>query len=192
MSIEVLVAVFIVVALVAIAVRFVPRDNRGRAQLPAIVDQSVGMWAVRQVIGHGGDREDEVPDSFEVQPTFEEIAYRIGMAGAAKPIARVLPPRSAARRLPSGGTVDPIRRIRSRPGPRAGLALQRRISAVFAVVLAVGVVVVVATSQPTPEGAVLGATGTPATGTQATGSVAQPAGSNEPSEVPDDPDPELP
>jgi hypothetical protein len=187
MPIEVLVAVFIVVALVAIAVRFVPRDDRGRARLPAIVDQSVGMWAVRQVVGRAGERE-EVPESFEVQPTFEEIAYRIGTAGATKPLVRMVPPPAAARRLQSAAsTADPIRRIRSRPGRRAGLGLQRRVAAVFAAMLAIGVAAVVATSQPTPDGAVLGATGTPATGSHV-----EPGRSNEPTEVPDDPDPELP
>lgn len=166
MPIEVLVAVFIVVALIAIAVRFVPRDGRGRAQLPAIVDQSVGMWAIRQVVGQPDDPDAEVPETFAVQPTFEEIAYRIGVAGATKPILRMIPPPSAVGRSASAGPVaDPVRRIRSRPGAKAGLGLQRRVAAVFACILAVGIAAVVAISQPSGEGAVLGATGTPAAGT---------------------------
>ena len=61
---EVLVAVLIVVALVAIAVRFGLGGPTGSARLPRIVDDSIGMWVLRRVTGRplmgrpAGDRPD--------------------------------------------------------------------------------------------------------------------------------------
>ena len=48
---ELLVAVLIVVALVAIAIRFGLRGPAGSVRLPRIVDDSIGMWVLRRVSG---------------------------------------------------------------------------------------------------------------------------------------------
>jgi hypothetical protein len=46
---ELLVVALVVLGFVAIIARFVPRDDAGRAGLPRIVDQSIGMWALRRL-----------------------------------------------------------------------------------------------------------------------------------------------
>ncbi len=48
---EWIVGTFVVLGLIAIAVRFAPRDGTGRVRLPRIVDRSIGMWALRRLTG---------------------------------------------------------------------------------------------------------------------------------------------
>ncbi|HEY8438289.1 MAG TPA: hypothetical protein VIK65_06715, partial [Candidatus Limnocylindrales bacterium] len=50
-ALEFIVAALVVVGLVAIAIRFVPRTDAGHVLLPRVVDESVGMWALRRVTG---------------------------------------------------------------------------------------------------------------------------------------------
>ncbi|HUQ77684.1 MAG TPA: hypothetical protein VM427_02270 [Patescibacteria group bacterium] len=48
---ELIVGALVVLGFLAILIRLVPRDAAGRATLPAIVDDSIGMWALRRLTG---------------------------------------------------------------------------------------------------------------------------------------------
>lgn len=48
---EWIVGALVVLGFVAVIARFIPRDDAGRARLPAIVDNSIGMWALRRMTG---------------------------------------------------------------------------------------------------------------------------------------------
>jgi hypothetical protein len=48
---EWIVGTLVVLGFIAIIVRFVPRDEAGGIRLPTIVDNSIGMWALRQLTG---------------------------------------------------------------------------------------------------------------------------------------------
>jgi hypothetical protein len=54
---EFVVGVLVVVALLAIVARFVARDSSGQVRLPRVVDESIGMWVVRRLLGRPTDRE---------------------------------------------------------------------------------------------------------------------------------------
>ena len=59
---ELLAAVVIVVGFLAIVVRFIARDPTGEVRLPRIVDESVGMWALRRATGLSLWQRHEEPD----------------------------------------------------------------------------------------------------------------------------------
>jgi hypothetical protein len=174
MPIDLLVYAFVVIGFVAIVVRFLPRDARGTPRLPEIIDQSVGMWALRGVLRRPKEPVEDVPETFEIIPTPEEVAYRIGVAGAGRPVRRLRPtavdgvaesPLDSGR-SPSRVAPDGVDLIRSRSRRNAGLALQRRLAAVLVMLLAGGVVVVVATAPAADEGPVLSTSGTPSVTTE--------------------------
>ncbi|HEU4572261.1 MAG TPA: hypothetical protein VFR93_06200 [Candidatus Limnocylindrales bacterium] len=52
---ELLVGALVVLAFVAILIRFAFRDASGQFRLPRIVDQSVGMWILRRMLGRPTD-----------------------------------------------------------------------------------------------------------------------------------------
>lgn len=170
MPIDLLVFAFAAIGFVAIIVRFLPRDARGTPRLPEIIDQSVGMWALRSFLRRPKEPVEDVPETFEIIPTPEEVAYRIGVAGAGRPVLRLRPtavdgvaesPLTSGSN-PPGVVPDGVDLIRSRSRRKAGLALQRRLAAVLVTLLAGGVVVVVATAPAADEDAALRTTGTPA------------------------------
>ena len=90
---EFVVIAFVAVGLVAIAVRFVPRDEYGARRFPRVIDESIGMAAIRALLRLRPARRARLrrprpsgrtsPPAAE--PTAEEIAYRIGVAGAPAP-----------------------------------------------------------------------------------------------------------
>jgi hypothetical protein len=167
MPIDLLVYAFVAIGFIAVIVRFIPRDARGTPRLPEIIDRSVGMWAIRSLLRRPHEPVDEVPETFEIIPTPEEVAYRIGVAGADRPVLRLRPtavdgaaespiaPGTGPQRVAPGG----VDLIRARSRRNAGLALQRRLAAVLVALLATGVIVVVATAPAADERAVLGTSG---------------------------------
>ena len=50
-QVEWIVGALVVLGFVAIAVRFLPRDAAGQVRLPRVVEDSIGMWAVRRLTG---------------------------------------------------------------------------------------------------------------------------------------------
>ncbi len=47
---EYIVIAFVAVGLIAIAVRFVPRDEHGARRLPRVIDESIGVAAIRAIL----------------------------------------------------------------------------------------------------------------------------------------------
>jgi hypothetical protein len=159
--VELLVGTLVVLALVAIALRFVLRSPDGAIVLPRIVDQSIGMWVVREIAhrlrpGAGPAR----PERRDGVRKFDaEMAGRLGIRRAGQVAA-------AAR-----STKRPLRRG---PGDRR---LPRPLALAVLVLLAIGAGAILgAGAGLLTEGAqshVLGVTGTPAV-----------AGSEAPSDAP--------
>ena len=164
MPIEWLVLGFVVFWLLAIVARFLPRDASGEVQLPEIVDGSIGMYTARRLLRRPTDPFDEPPEAYEVIPTREEVAYRIGTAGAARPTLRLRPRSATAGDEPRQRTRPPSQAdlIRARIRRNAGLIQQRRLAALLVTALGAMVIGVVTLIPQSGSGAVLGATGTPA------------------------------
>jgi hypothetical protein len=169
MPVELIILAFVVLAFVAIGARFLPRDERGAIHLPAVVDDSIGMWAIRELLGRNAPAAGP-PDEFAV-PSEDEVAYRIGVPGAprptlptrlivsgARPQAHPLPVRT--RPVATPVVAGPPHRRRSQARPNA-LVAQRRAAGAVAFVLVVVAILAVATLPGRPQGEVLGATGTP-------------------------------
>jgi len=171
MPIEFLVLGFVAFWLLAIVARFLPRDAAGEVQLPDIVDGSIGMYTIRRLLRRPTDPFDE-PEAYEIIPTRDEVAYRIGTAGAARPMLRLRPRSAGDDSRPRTAAPTSADLIRARIRRKSGLVQQRRLAAVLVTVLG-GIVIGVVTLIPqSAEGGVLGATGTPVSGESAT-----PAGS---------------
>ena len=108
MPLELAIMGFAVAALVAIAIRFASRDEAGERRLPAVIDESVGMFAIaglgRRPMPTDGDAASAEAEADAPRPRpprvlrQDEIAYRIGVPGA--------PPADAA---------DALRRLESAP-----------------------------------------------------------------------------
>jgi hypothetical protein len=170
MPLELIVVGFVVVAFVAIAARFAPRDESGARRLPRVVDESVGMYMVRRALGRSteaaSDRAAEQAGKTE-QVTEDAIAYRIGIPGAPAP---TVPTRLVVSKAPpQAHPIPPVIAVAARPviggAPQArrsgALPMQRRLAGVVTV-LVVLLVAFAALSLPRgPEGQVLSATGTP-------------------------------
>jgi len=64
--VELIVGAVALIGIAASVVRFLPRDDAGRIVLPRVVDDSIGMWLVRQVTGR---RRETVADATTASPT---------------------------------------------------------------------------------------------------------------------------
>src|SRR6478752_4855384 len=179
MPLELVVMGFAVAALVAIAVRFASRDEGGERRLPRVIDESVGMFAIRRALGRpteaASDRdaaraEAEANAAAEAAARLheDEIAYRIGVPGAPPP---TLPSRFVVSKAPpQAHPIPPVAPVATRPvaGARpmarrgaAALPLQRRIAGVFTVLVVVLAAFAAQSLPRGPQGEVLSATGTP-------------------------------
>ena len=179
MPLELVVMGFAVAALVAIAVRFASRDEGGERRLPRVIDESVGMFAIRRALGRpteaASDRdaaraEAETNAAAEAAARLheDEIAYRIGVPGAPPP---TLPSRFVVSKAPpQAHPIPPVVPVatRSVAGARpmarrgaAALPLQRRIAGVFTVLVVVLAAFAAQSLPRGPQGEVLSATGTP-------------------------------
>lgn len=173
MPIELIVIAFVLVAFVAIGMRFLPRDETGAIRLPATVDDSIGMWAIRRLLRRPATSTTSAAQEAGhlIEPSEDEIAYRIGVPGALQPTVRtrfiVSPDRPQAHPLPAKARAAAVpvfagapRHRRSQARPNA-LQLQRRAAGIVALTLVVGGVFALATVSGRPQGGVLSATGTP-------------------------------
>jgi len=180
--VEWIVGALVVLGFIAIFVRFVPRDEAGGARLPRIIDDSVGMWALRRLTGRDPwDRTDDLDAGSDSTPApsrgrplligVERSAGSASMAPASYAIstsrlqalgvrpARSMPPR----RRPSTAPIGPSQVNRPEAAPPASLVLQRRLAAIAALIVAGSVIVlVVITGMRGPSGPVLGETVGPA------------------------------
>ena len=124
--VELLVAALVVVGLLVVAGRFLFRSKSGEIVLPAILDESVGMWALRRVTGlrlweRDAPADDEVAGSAADPPGSTAAP---GWSGApastavawpdADPNARYQSARRSAAAAAAGGSV-----AGTPPGPAA-------------------------------------------------------------------------
>jgi hypothetical protein len=178
---EFVVIAFVAVGLVAIAVRFVPRDAHGARRFPRVIDESIGMAAIRGVLRRAPARRAapeaaayEAVAATATEPTVEEIAYRIGVAGAPAPTipTRLIVSRGSLQAHPPAILVlepaptTPVRgqlaeRRRLQAHPASSLGLQRRIAGVVAASAVLIAAVALVFTPRGIEGGVLSATGLP-------------------------------
>jgi len=176
MPLQALIIPFVVIAFVAIVWRFLPRAADGSIRLPTVIDESVGMWFVRSLLGRATEPAD--PDDLTLpEPAADEIAYRIGVPGAPPP---TLPTRTVVSQASSNaerglsspqGPVAPddhaagsdgATRRRRTARPSGALAAQRRWAGAVALLAVIVAVTALALKSRQLEGEVLAATGTPA------------------------------
>ena len=181
--VEWIVGALVVLGFIAIALRFVPRDAAGRARLPRIVEESIGMWAVRRLTGQAAsnrlddgdtdgpatpvDREPrrEPASRFDAAPIGPApIAPTVFVPSGSPTPARPMGDIGArAARQPVTSPIIELKVLRRRPRRNANVAMERRL-VVLAALLVVGLVVLGIVLAPrSPRGEVLGATATPAT-----------------------------
>lgn len=177
--VEWIVGALVVLGFIAIAVRFVPRDDAGRVRLPRMVEESIGMWAVRRLTGLAdrlGDSDEggsATPPSGEPrrEPVSRFDAAPIGPAPIAPTVfvpsgsPMQAPPMwdagARSSRHPVTSPIIELKVARRRPRPSANVELERRLVALAALLL-VGVVVLGVVLAPrSSRGEVLGATGIP-------------------------------
>jgi hypothetical protein len=187
MPLELVVVGFAIAAFVAIGLRFAPQDEAGHRHLPKVVDESVGMFTIRQALRRptltAADRA-AVKAEAEAKAEADAIAYRIGVPGAPKP---TVPTRFVVSKAPpQAHQIPPVVPVATRPvaGARpmarksGALPLQRRIAGVFTVLVVV-LAAFAAQSLPRGQGGVLSATGTPG----ASAASIRPGGSDVPSDA---------
>lgn len=92
--VELFVGALVVLGFLAILTRLTPRDAAGRVVLPRIIDDSIGMWALRRLTGRpSGERaDDHGPESNSVATATGQPAGPVGSAesqpGDSSPLAR--------------------------------------------------------------------------------------------------------
>lgn len=155
---------FTIAGLVAVALRFAPRDAAGKRRLPQAIDDSVGMFTVRRLLGRPTDLPDDVPEAYAVVPTPREVAYRIGADGADRPQLRLRPTLAIDAIAPPVRPAAPAGPdfIRARTRWNPALGLQRRMAGILVALLAAAVVAAVLFASVDGRGGVLAATGVPA------------------------------
>jgi len=168
--VEWIVRALVVLGFIAIFLRFAPRDEAGRAQLPRVIDDSIGMWALRRLAGRNlGDWTDdlEVVDGSAAMA----LERRLGSIGGGRPSGQmssaatryaasaarfqalgIRPAGSVARQRRPGAR--PLGRVQIGSGleaqPAEPFVLERRLAATAAalVLVIVGIVVVLASRAP--------------------------------------------
>jgi PKD domain len=179
--VEWIVGALVVLGFIAIAVRFVPRDAAGRARLPRMVEESIGMWAVRRLTGQAdtnrqdsGDRDGpatpvdreprpEPASRFDAAPIgpapiAPTVFVPSGSPTQARPMGDI---GAGSARRPVTSPIIELKVLRRRPRPSANVAMERRL-VVLAALLVVGLIVLGIVLAPrSPRGEVLGATGSP-------------------------------
>jgi PKD domain-containing protein len=104
--VELIVGTLFVLGMLAIAIRFAPRAPSGEVLLPRVIENSIGMWALRRLTGR---RLAEPPqDAAAADPgLFVEDVERRLAGGGAGPSAAVQPvPSLPTRAVVSGGPVS--------------------------------------------------------------------------------------
>jgi hypothetical protein len=168
MPIQLLVVVFIVVAIGAIMWRFLPRSADGAMRLPAVLDESLGMYVLRRALGRPTEPADAEVRAPIVEPTIDQLITRIGVPTAPPPTQ---PTRFVVSRAPSG--LSPVRAgsplgaggTRRAARPPSALAAQRRWAGAVTLAVVAVALVTLALGARQLDGGVLSATGTPAVAT---------------------------
>jgi hypothetical protein len=181
--VEWFVGAFVVLGLIAVVVRFVLRDAEGVTHLPRIVDDSVGMYTLRRFTGLPLGNQAAVSERdwfgrdvgvrrFEPAPLRRRTPGPIPVSltgyvvseAPAEPRQTVEPTVLARTAQPATQAVGRATNHRPAAARRPALStVPLRLALVVAVAI-MGFGVGVVLGQPTPQGQVLGATGTPEVG----------------------------
>lgn len=163
----VVVAVVAVLGFGAIAFRFMPRDARGARRLPKVVNQSIGMYAIRRFSRpRRSTPQKALP--IAIEPT-GEAAHQLSAPGTPDP---TVPTRFVVSRgthqahpmsepVPTMPVVGRSSDLRSRRRPAGAVARERRIAGLVAVGVVAIAVLGVALMPRGSQGAVLSATTAP-------------------------------
>ncbi len=172
---EYIVVIAVVVAFAAIALRFMPRDAGGARHLPRVVDESVGMEAVRRLRSRLAVAEKRRPPPVAAIPAVTEPHDNLaGVAPGPTVPTRLVISRGTQQAHPLGQGSPPPRPIpgvqfaaysparrRARRRPANALALERRIAGVLGIAAIAILVLALAFVPRGFGGEVLTATGTP-------------------------------
>jgi hypothetical protein len=179
MPLEIVVPAFVVIAFVAIVWRFLPRSADGSVRLPAVIDESIGMWLIRRTVRRPIRPSRPVEEIAIAEPDADEIAYRIGVPGAPPPTlpTRFVVAQASSNAEPSlaeppvtltTATTSPGHAVRGgsaprRPGrrPSGALAAQRRWAGAVALAVVAIALTTLALGARQFDGEVLSVTGTP-------------------------------
>jgi hypothetical protein len=122
--VELIVGVLVVLGFLAVVTRFITRDASGEIRLPRIVDDSIGMWALRRVTGRRlWERawDDEIPDDLPTDSNASAATRpalgAIAAANAANPsVGTIRAAPFASRRVSStiGVSPTPVHDLRRR------------------------------------------------------------------------------
>lgn len=125
---EFIVGALVVLGFLAIVARFIARDASGEVRLPRVVNESIGMWALRRLTGRRlgmPDEDGELDDDLVINPNAAD-ATRAALgavlaASASHPAAAPLPAQPAILRDAFGAEraldrVEPTRRRNLAPG----------------------------------------------------------------------------
>jgi hypothetical protein len=177
MIVELITAAFVVAGLVAVVVRFQPRDWLGERRWPRLLDTSIGMWLIRRVTGRPTESPAwDWPDAPE--PSLDEIADRIGAPRPTLPTRYVVASGTRGDARPRAGPIPPAElvaratailegRVASRPvarrrrRPETALSAQRRLAGLAALGVVAMITAVIGLSARHLDGGVLAATATP-------------------------------
>jgi hypothetical protein len=185
---EWIVGTLVVLGFIAIIVRFMPRDDGGSVVLPTVVDNSIGMWALRRLTHRPLlERADDIGAADLAARAGPAVASGVSTAGERAGLsgrttvasARFMASSSRLEALgirPAGGArrsasskphyvATPIvsSSVRRRPQahPTGPLAAQRRLAAILAILVLVVLAIVVAVVPRGAGGEVRGETGRP-------------------------------
>jgi hypothetical protein len=176
--VELIVAALVLLGFVAIITRFITRDEAGQLRLPRVVDDSIGMWALRRITGRRlWERpwDDEQPDQIEFDAGFSDptraalgAMARANAADSMPGPTKVVPARYVAARhrkreiVASPTPVLDLRRRTEAQQRRSRRLPWRAIVVSAGAVLIVGAIIIgLSIGRGALTGAVLSATGRP-------------------------------
>jgi hypothetical protein len=164
--VEFIVGALAALGFLAIVARFIARDASGEVRLPRIVDDSIGMWALRRLSGRrlGMQHEDDaLDDRLVIDPNAADATRAALGAVVAANAAR---PADPAHMVSPTPVLDLRRRQQSKTGRRRGswprrVAVLGSVAAVLIVAVVVGAAVGAMDGPSRLQGGVLGVTGHP-------------------------------
>jgi hypothetical protein len=122
--VELIVGVFVVLGFLAVVTRFITRDASGEIRLPRIVDDSIGMWALRRATGRrlwerpwDGEIPDDLPSDSNASDATRTALGAIAAANVANPsLGTIRAAPIASRRVVStiGVSPTPVHDLRRR------------------------------------------------------------------------------
>ena len=116
---ELIVGTLFVLGMLAIVIRFAPRTSSGEVLLPRVIENSIGMWALRRLTGR---RRTEPPDDAASADAYvEDVDRRLAGGGASLASAAGPVPALPSRVIASRGLESRARRVDEATARRVAL-----------------------------------------------------------------------